>query len=40
MRVTDFDGTAFDISPTDEFVGPPTREEWAMDQMEWAMDAA
>jgi len=32
----DFDGSLLDLSgfSSEEFVGPPTRDEWCMDEME------
>lgn len=36
MLIKDFDGTWLSIMPPHEFVGPPTYEEWRMEQMEWA----
>lgn len=34
MLIRDYDGSWLNIEPDCEFVGPPTYDEWRMEQME------
>lgn len=34
--MTDFDGTLIDEVPCEDFIGPPTYDEWRMDMLDLA----